>query len=105
MKIKWGVIGCGGIALRRTILGMMLLENSELIAVMDTNFDAAEKVKEEFGAKHAFTTKAPGMLFRFGTRNEENGCTTTAHCNDFKIDENGMKHAINAFCEYILHIN
>ena len=54
MKIKWGVIGCGGIAYRRTIPGMMLSENSELVAVMDTNFDAAVKTKEEFGAKYAF---------------------------------------------------
>jgi len=56
MKIKWGVIGCGGIAYRRTIPGMMLSDNSELVAVMDTNFDAAKKVKEEFGAKYAFST-------------------------------------------------
>ena len=54
MKIKWGVIGCGGIAYRRTIPGMMLSKNSELVAVMDTNFDAAVKTKEEFGAKYAF---------------------------------------------------
>lgn len=54
MKIKWGVIGCGGIAYRRTIPGMMLSENSELVAVMDTNFEAAVKTKEEFGAKYAF---------------------------------------------------
>ena len=56
LKIKWGVIGCGGIAYRRTIPGMMLSENSELVAVMDNNFDAAKKVKEEFGAKYAFNT-------------------------------------------------
>ncbi len=56
MKIKWGVIGCGGIAYRRTIPGMMLSENSELVAVMDTNFDAAKKVKEEFHVQYAFET-------------------------------------------------
>ena len=56
MKIKWGVIGCGGIAYRRTIPGMMLSGNSELVAVMDTNFEAAKKIKEEFGAKYAFET-------------------------------------------------
>ena len=56
MKIKWGVIGCGGIAYRRTIPGMMLSENSELIAVMDTKLDVAEKVQKEFGAKYAFGT-------------------------------------------------
>ncbi|MBE7010330.1 MAG: Gfo/Idh/MocA family oxidoreductase [Ruminococcaceae bacterium] len=55
-QIKWGVIGCGGIAYRRTIPGMMLAENSELVAVMDTNFEAAQKVKKEFGAQYAFAT-------------------------------------------------
>ncbi len=56
MKIKWGVIGCGGIAYRRTIPGMMLSQNSELVAVMDTNREAAENVKKEFGAQYAFGT-------------------------------------------------
>ncbi len=54
MKIKWGVIGCGGIADRRTIPGMMLAENAELVAVMDANKEAAEKVKEKYNAKYAF---------------------------------------------------
>lgn len=58
MKIKWGVIGCGGIADRRTIPGMMLAENAELYAVMDTNAELANKVKEKYGAKYAFTTEA-----------------------------------------------
>ncbi len=56
MKLNWGVIGCGGIAYRRTIPGMMLSQNSNLVAVMDTNFEAAQKVKDEFGAKYAFST-------------------------------------------------
>lgn len=56
MKIKWGVIGCGGIADRRTIPGMMLAENAELVAVMDANFQAAVKVKEKYNAKYAFDT-------------------------------------------------
>lgn len=54
MKIKWGVIGCGGIADRRTLPGMMLANNAELIAVMDTNFSAAQACKEKYGAKYAF---------------------------------------------------
>ena len=55
-KIKWGVIGCGGIADRRTLPGMMLSESSELVAVMDVNPDFAEKCKEKYGAKYAFTS-------------------------------------------------
>ena len=54
MKIKWGVIGCGGIADRRTLPGMMLAENAELVAVMDTNKAAAESCKEKYNAKYAF---------------------------------------------------
>ena len=56
MKVKWGVIGCGGIADRRTLPGMMLCDNAELIAVMDTNIEAAERCKEKYNAKYAFTT-------------------------------------------------
>ena len=62
-KIKWGVIGCGGIAYRRTIPGLMLSENSELYAVMDTNFEAASKVKEEFGAQYAVATVEELLAF------------------------------------------
>ena len=53
-KVKWGVIGCGGIADRRTLPGMMLAENAELIAVMDTNMDFANTCKEKYNAKYAF---------------------------------------------------
>lgn len=53
-KVKWGVIGCGGIADRRTIPGMMEAENAELIAVMDSNKESSERVKEKYGVKYAF---------------------------------------------------
>ncbi len=53
MKLKWGIIGCGGIADRRTLPGMMLSETSEPYAVMDANLALAEKVKEKYGAKYA----------------------------------------------------
>ena len=54
MKMKWGIIGCGGIADRRTLPGMMLSETSEPYAVMDASLAVAEKVKEKYGAKYAF---------------------------------------------------
>ena len=52
--INWGVIGCGGIAYRRTIPGMIKAENSRLIAVMDSDPTAAKKVQSEFGTEYAF---------------------------------------------------
>ena len=57
-KVKWGVIGCGGIADRRTIPGMMLSDEVELVAVMDANLEAAQRVKEKYGAKYAFDNEA-----------------------------------------------
>jgi len=54
---------------------------------------------EDFGW---YLTKAPGLMFRFGTRNEALGCTATAHRSDFKIDETGMKPAIHAFIAYAM---
>ena len=53
-KIKWGVIGCGGIADRKTIPGMMLANNVELVSVMDANLEVANAVKEKYNAKYAF---------------------------------------------------
>jgi predicted dehydrogenase len=40
-KIKWGVIGAGGIADRKTIPGMLQAANSELVHVMDVKNAAA----------------------------------------------------------------
>lgn len=54
---------------------------------------------EDFGWILANT---PGFIFRFGTRNEATGCTDTAHKNTFKIDENGMRAAIEAFIAYLM---
>ncbi len=52
--INWGVIGCGGIAYRRTIPGMIKASNSRLAAVMDSDISTAKKVQNEFEAKYAF---------------------------------------------------
>ncbi len=53
-KVKWGVLGAGGIADRRTIPGMMLAENAELVAVMEVNLEFAEKIRAKYNAKRAY---------------------------------------------------
>ena len=53
-KVRWGVLGAGGIADRRTLPGMMLAENAELIAVMEINMDLAEKLRAKYNAKRAY---------------------------------------------------
>ena len=54
MKVRWGVIGAGGIADRRTIPGMMLAKNAELAAVMEINMELAEKIRSKYNAKSAY---------------------------------------------------
>ena len=57
-KIRWGVIGAGGIADRRTIPGMMLCDSAELVAVMEINEALAEKCRAKWGCKKAYTSAA-----------------------------------------------
>jgi len=54
MKVKWGVIGAGGIADRRTIPGLLLANNAELVAVHEINMELAEKLRVKDGAKRAY---------------------------------------------------
>jgi predicted dehydrogenase len=51
-KIKWGVIGSGGIAKRRTIPeGILHAEHASLISVYDINTEVNKAVAKEFAAK------------------------------------------------------
>ncbi|MDR3644906.1 MAG: Gfo/Idh/MocA family oxidoreductase [Clostridia bacterium] len=61
MKVRWGVIGAGGIADRRTIPGLMLAENAELAAVMEINMELAEKLRAKYGAAAAYDS-AEGLI-------------------------------------------
>lgn len=54
-KIRFGVIGAGGIADRRTIPGMLKCDNAELIAVMDPNMERTEQLRAKYHAKYAYT--------------------------------------------------
>ena len=57
-KVRWGVIGAGGIADRRTIPGMLLCDNAELVAVMEINEELAEKCRAKWDCSKAYTNEA-----------------------------------------------
>ena len=48
-----------------------------------------------------FLMKKPGLFFRVCTRNEEKGCTSAAHSNDFRIDEDGLQYGLYAFLQFL----
>ncbi len=56
MTIRWGVIGAGGIADRRTIPeGLVPSPRCELVAVMDADAGRARAVADKYGVRHCFT--------------------------------------------------
>ena len=55
---------------------------------------------EDFGW---YLTKKPGVLFRFGSGNAEKGWVNPAHCNNFYLDEDGMRYAIELFIAYVMN--
>lgn len=57
-KVRFGVIGAGGIADRRTIPAMMESDLAQLVAVMDADGQVAERVRAKYGAKRAYTADA-----------------------------------------------
>lgn len=59
-KLKWGVIGAGGIARTRTIPGLALAQNAELAAVMDPKPDMAGSLAQAYGGR-AYTSAAELM--------------------------------------------
>lgn len=54
-KLRWGVIGAGGIADRRTIPGLLLARNAELVAVMDIDAERTRAVQEKYGVPYAYS--------------------------------------------------
>ena len=55
-KIKWGVIGSGGIARRRTIPeGLVVADNAKLVAVYDVNTELNTEVAKEFNTSAMYS--------------------------------------------------
>lgn len=53
--VKWGIIGCGGIARRRMVPALAECTNSQVVAVMDAVKAPTDEVAAEIGAKPYYT--------------------------------------------------
>ena len=49
-----------------------------------------------------YLTKKPGVFIRLGTKNEEKGCTTLPHNNDFMIDEDAFASGSDLCVQFVL---
>ena len=54
-RIRFGILGAGGIADRRTLPGMLLAEHAEIVAGMELDAAVAERLREKYGARRAYT--------------------------------------------------
>ena len=54
-KVRFGIIGAGGIADRRTLPGMLKAKNAEIYAVMEIDPARAEELRKKYNAKYAYT--------------------------------------------------
>ena len=59
-----------------------------------------EKLSSEDFAQ--YLVKKPGVYIRLGTRNEEMGCVTLPHNNDFMIDENALSIGSDTCVQFVL---
>lgn len=57
-KVRFGIIGSGGIAQKRTIPGILLSDKAECVAIMDLNEELLAQVGERFGIDRRYTTVA-----------------------------------------------
>lgn len=75
----------------------------QIAQVNEIGINNVQKImtSEDFGW---YLQKVKGALFRFGTRNEQKGCTELIHNSGFKMDEEGMKTAITIFCDYVMSV-
>lgn len=59
-----------------------------------------EKLSSEDFAE--YLVKKPGVYIRLGTRNEEKGCVTLPHNNDFMIDEDALPVGSDTCVQFVL---
>jgi predicted dehydrogenase len=93
-KIKWGVIGSGGIAKRRTIPeGILKAGNAELAAVCSRDAKKNEEVAKQFGAKPARTIEE---LLKADIDAVYIGTPVNQHVEQTRLAAEAGKHV---FCE------
>ena len=93
-KIKWCVIGAGGIADRRTIPAIVKDEGCELVAIMDKVEAVAKSVGEKYGVP--YFTDENDMLSAVECDAVYIGTPVFCHKEQALI---ALKHGVHAFVE------
>ncbi len=78
----------------------LVLKSGEKIVGKDKIVNMPEKLSSEDFSQ--YLTKKPGVFIRLGTRNEEKGCVTLPHNNDFLIDEDAFPVGTDTCVQFVL---
>lgn len=83
-------------------LSQLVLDSAEKVSL------GIQKMPEKLSSEDfsQYLTKKPGVFIRLGTRNEEKGCVTLPHNNDFLIDEDALPIGTDVSVQFVLdHMN
>ncbi|MBR5157611.1 MAG: amidohydrolase [Clostridia bacterium] len=79
-------------------ISQLALKSAEKVAA------GLQKMPEKLSSEDfsQYLTKKPGVFIRLGTRNEEKGCVTLPHNNDFLIDEDAFAIGSDTCVQFVL---
>jgi len=79
-------------------ISQLVIESAKKVA------SGIQKMPEKLSSEDfsQYLTKKPGVFIRLGTRNEEKGCTTLPHNNDFLIDEDVLDIGSDTCVQFVL---
>lgn len=78
----------------------LVLSAGEKVVGKENIVNMPEKLSSEDFSQ--YLTKKPGVFFRLGTKNEEKGCVTLPHNNDFLIDEDAFVLGSDTCVQFVL---
>lgn len=79
-------------------ISQLVLQSAKKVAI------GIQKMPEKLSSEDFshYLTKKPGVYIRLGTRNEEKGCVTLPHNNDFLIDEDAFLIGSDTCVQFVL---
>lgn len=78
----------------------LVLSSGEKVVGKENIVNMPEKLSSEDFSQ--YLTKKPGVFIRLGTRNEEKGCVTLPHNNDFLIDEDAFVKGSDTCVQFVI---
>ena len=97
MKVKIGIIGCGGIANNKHMISLQQIEEVEMVAFCDLIIERAEKAKIDFGTKDAKVYKDYKEMLKDTKLDVVHVCTPNNSHSEISIAS--MESGCHVMCE------